>query len=224
MKKWILTAVVLLVPIAYWGTKFQWLARVSTFLGQGHKGLENLYYLAGVLLGIVALFELISHLRRKKKGSKPPSGGQPIQNVTAGRDVNQAGHNVVTGGTNVEGGGIGAVHGDNVKGDKVTIIHQESTPPPASPTPSALHQLPAPPSDFTGREAELRELLTAVEKGGVTISGLQGMGGIGKTALALKLADQLRPRYPDAQIYLNLKGTSDKPLAAAEAIDRKSVV
>jgi hypothetical protein len=83
---------------------------------------------------------------------------------------------------------------------------------------AALHQLPPPPGDFTGREAELKELMEAIQKGGVTISGLRGMGGIGKTALALKLADKLRDRYSDAQIYLDLKGTSEKPLTAVEAM------
>ncbi|MGH7456127.1 MAG: NB-ARC domain-containing protein, partial [bacterium] len=53
---------------------------------------------------------------------------------------------------------------------------------------------------------------------GVTISGLQGMGGIGKTVLALKLAEQLTQRYPDAQFFLDLKGVSDKPLSPAEAM------
>lgn len=53
--------------------------------------------------------------------------------------------------------------------------------------PTRLHEVPLPPADFTGREDELKELLAAIEIGGVTISGLQGMGGIGKTALALKL-------------------------------------
>src|SRR3990172_1289904 len=52
-----------------------------------------------------------------------------------------------------------------------------------------LHQLPPPPRDFTGREDELKELLDAIEHGGVTICGAQGMGGVGKTALALKLAE-----------------------------------
>jgi tetratricopeptide (TPR) repeat protein len=85
-------------------------------------------------------------------------------------------------------------------------------------TATALHQIPAPPGDFTGRTVELDELMAKVEKGGLTISGLQGMGGIGKTALALKLAEQLRPRYLDAQIYLDLKGTSEKHLTAAEAM------
>ena len=69
----------------------------------------------------------------------------------------------------------------------------------AAPVPgvSALHQLPPPPRDFTGRAAEMAELLAALEQGGVTISGLRGLGGMGKTALALKLAEQLAPRYPE---------------------------
>jgi tetratricopeptide (TPR) repeat protein len=83
---------------------------------------------------------------------------------------------------------------------------------------SALHQLPPPPRDFTGREAELAELLSKIGQGGVAISGLQGLGGIGKTALALKLAEQLKARYPDAQFYLDLKGASPQPLTAAAAL------
>ncbi len=87
----------------------------------------------------------------------------------------------------------------------------------AAPTLSSLHQLPPPPRDFTGREDEMTELLAALERGGVTISGLRGMGGIGKTALALKLAEQLTPRYRDAQFFLDLKGTT-MPLSPAEAM------
>jgi tetratricopeptide (TPR) repeat protein len=83
---------------------------------------------------------------------------------------------------------------------------------------SALHQLPPPPRDFTGREQELDELRAGIERGGATISGLHGFGGIGKTTLALKLAEELKPRYPDAQFYLDLKGVSPKPLTVAEAL------
>lgn len=42
--------------------------------------------------------------------------------------------------------------------------------------------LPAPPRDFTGRKAELAELRRALQHGGATISGVQGMGGVGKTS------------------------------------------
>ena len=84
--------------------------------------------------------------------------------------------------------------------------------------PKRLHEVPRPPADFTGREDELKELLASIEVGGITISGLQGMGGIGKTALALKLVELLKPRYPDAQIFLDLKGASTQPLTVTEAL------
>jgi tetratricopeptide (TPR) repeat protein len=76
-----------------------------------------------------------------------------------------------------------------------------------------LPPLPAAPHDFTGRAAELDELLTHAE--GVILSGV---GGVGKTALALVLADRLKARYPDAQFYLDLKGASDHPLSVADAL------
>jgi tetratricopeptide (TPR) repeat protein len=89
-----------------------------------------------------------------------------------------------------------------------------SVPPPLA----FIHQLPAPPGDFTGREQELGELRSALTTGGVTISGVTGMGGVGKTVLALKLADELKDRYPDAQFYLDLLGTSDQPMTPAAAM------
>jgi hypothetical protein len=83
----------------------------------------------------------------------------------------------------------------------------------------ALHQLPPPPRDFTGREAELSKLREHLA-GGTTIVGVQGMGGVGKTALALRLADELKKDYPDAQFFLDLRGFSkdQRPLTAVEAM------
>jgi tetratricopeptide (TPR) repeat protein len=100
--------------------------------------------------------------------------------------------------------------GDYVKGDKITYQAPISAP-------RSLHQLPSPPQDFTGRRAERDRLLAALDKG-VIISGLQGMGGVGKTTLALKLAEHLTARYLDAQFYLDLKGTSPQPLSVTEAL------
>jgi tetratricopeptide (TPR) repeat protein len=85
------------------------------------------------------------------------------------------------------------------------------------PAVSALHQLPAPPADFTGRAEELKELAEAVKTGG-TILSLQGLGGSGKTALALKLAEQLKSDYLDAQFYLDLKGASAQPMTPRDAM------
>ena len=61
-------------------------------------------------------------------------------------------------------------------------------------------------------------MMSRIERGGVTISGLQGLGGVGKTALALELARRLAPRYPDAQFYLDLKGASKQPLSTADVL------
>jgi len=88
----------------------------------------------------------------------------------------------------------------------------------------SLHQLRPPLEDFVGREEELAELLRAVEQRGATISGVRGMGGVGKTELALVLADRLKDHYPDAQIFLDMKGASaeegaiTEPLSAADAM------
>jgi tetratricopeptide (TPR) repeat protein len=113
-------------------------------------------------------------------------------------------------GVSITGGQTNVV-GDLVGGDK--HFHQAPTP-----VNAALHQLPPPPDDFTGRTKELERLHAAIEKDGFHISGLQGQGGVGKTALALKLAEELAFDYPDAQIYLDLKGISEKPLTVAEAM------
>ncbi len=87
----------------------------------------------------------------------------------------------------------------------------------AGPTVQSLHQLPEPPLVFKGRREELERLSASVREGSAALWALQGLGGIGKTALALKLGQQLTLDYPDAQIFLDLRGTSS-PLAPAEAM------
>jgi tetratricopeptide (TPR) repeat protein len=81
---------------------------------------------------------------------------------------------------------------------------------------NSLYQLPRPPADFMGRESILADLLKDFESHkGATISGLTGMGGIGKTTLGLEAAHKLTEKYPDAQIFLDLKGTTE-PLSALD--------
>ncbi|EOD68052.1 AfsR/SARP family transcriptional regulator [Amycolatopsis vancoresmycina] len=86
-------------------------------------------------------------------------------------------------------------------------------------------QLPAPPRPFTGRVAELAELTAAMrdqaEPGRTVVtSAIGGTGGIGKTWLALHWAHRHIDRFPDGQLFVNLRGfdpTGD-PLPAQTAV------
>jgi DNA-binding SARP family transcriptional activator/Tfp pilus assembly protein PilF len=86
-------------------------------------------------------------------------------------------------------------------------------------------QLPAPVRHFTGRTAELDALdalLTEATAAGapVVISAIAGSAGIGKTALAVHWAHRVADRFPDGQLYVNLRGfdPSGSPMAPAEAV------
>jgi tetratricopeptide (TPR) repeat protein/transcriptional regulator with XRE-family HTH domain len=91
---------------------------------------------------------------------------------------------------------------------------------------AAPRQLPAAVADFTGRVAELHRLTEVMDAAGagrpgtVVISTISGMAGVGKTALALYWAHQVAGRFPDGQLYVNLRGfdPSGTPVTAPEAI------
>ena len=84
-------------------------------------------------------------------------------------------------------------------------------PPPPQPIP---HELPSSIAEFTGRTRELQLLtrhldITDTTAGlPVVISAIDGMGGIGKSALAIQAANQLAERFPDGQLYVNLHGAT----------------
>jgi tetratricopeptide (TPR) repeat protein len=165
---------------------------------------------------VVAVATAIVEARRRTHSSGSDALGNTVNANAKGGSAfagDVTGSTIVTGNQNFVGN---EVDGDSVGRDKITNIYSTATS--AAATLTKAHEVPPPPADFTGREDELRELLTAIEVGGVTISGLQGMGGIGKTALAFKLVELLKPRYPDAQFFLDLKGASTQPLTVAEAL------
>jgi tetratricopeptide (TPR) repeat protein len=83
---------------------------------------------------------------------------------------------------------------------------------------SSLCQVPPPPRDFTGRSDLLNTLRTAIDRDGTRIIGLSGMGGAGKTALALKLANSCTQMYSDAQLYLDMNGLRSVPLSPLDAM------
>ncbi len=66
--------------------------------------------------------------------------------------------------------------------------------------------LPRDVADFTGREAELAELAELLETPSPAITVIDGMAGVGKTALAVHAAHRLAAQYPDGQLYIDLHG------------------
>ncbi|MFJ3906905.1 AfsR/SARP family transcriptional regulator [Streptomyces vinaceus] len=95
------------------------------------------------------------------------------------------------------------------------------------PTLASLHGAPCtlPPGipDFTGRERELAEVLDACRQDageGPRVVAIDGMGGCGKTSLAVRTAYQLAEEYPDGQLYADLRGFTpgEKPQRAAATL------
>jgi DNA-binding SARP family transcriptional activator len=98
----------------------------------------------------------------------------------------------------------------------------------------ALHQLaqreeppstlPARPVRFTGRAEEFELIDAWSQRAGVDDHGrmlwISGTPGVGKTALALHSAYQLRGRFPDGQLFVRLNGFSRnvEPTTTAEAL------
>lgn len=82
-------------------------------------------------------------------------------------------------------------------------------------------QLPATVPDFTGRASFVRELGDRLAAGGgsvMAVSALAGIGGVGKTTLAVHVAHAARAHFPDGQLYVDLQG------AGARAAEPETVL
>ncbi|MBG0560235.1 AfsR/SARP family transcriptional regulator [Actinoplanes aureus] len=82
--------------------------------------------------------------------------------------------------------------------------------------------LPRDVGHFTGRLAELDQLMSVADSGGVTvIQAIDGMSGVGKTAMAVHVAHRLAGRFDDGQLFIDLHGhtAGREPLTADEALN-----
>ena len=88
--------------------------------------------------------------------------------------------------------------------------------------PAGVCELPRTIDDFTGRAEELAwisELASAESPPGAGAVGLvTSSGGMGKTTLAVRAGQLLRPSFPDGVFFLDLLGMSPQPLAAGDAL------
>ncbi|MFI2710281.1 BTAD domain-containing putative transcriptional regulator [Micromonospora sp. NPDC018662] len=82
-----------------------------------------------------------------------------------------------------------------------------------------VRSLPRAISDFTGRQQTVVRLVKEIEEDRVRVQLIDGMAGSGKTTLAVHLAAALGDRYPDAHLFVDLHGHSERmPLTPAAAV------
>jgi hypothetical protein len=119
-----------------------------------------------------------------------------ISNVSGGINLNG---DATIGGDAVGRDKVTSVSGDLVQGDKIVYAASllRATP-------------PAPPAHFTGREDDLAKFTQLLTSGAsVAITALHGMGGIGKTSLAQKLAECVRDDFPGGVLWWTLGPQAD---------------
>ncbi|GAA0572371.1 hypothetical protein GCM10010172_66150 [Paractinoplanes ferrugineus] len=91
--------------------------------------------------------------------------------------------------------------------------------------PAGACPMPEPPPHFTGRGdalAAIRALAGPpdVAAGPAVVVVLTGQPGVGKTALALRAVHDLAADYPDGRLFVDLRGTQERPAASTEVLRR----
>lgn len=117
---------------------------------------------------------------------------------------------------------IGVEPGPRLRSLQALVLRDEPPgPEPATPAPA---QLPADLTAFTGRSAELLRLTGLLDEAPDTalVAAIDGMAGIGKTALATRFAHTVRHRFPDGQLFLDLHAHTAEvdPIEPAVALDQ----
>jgi DNA-binding SARP family transcriptional activator/tetratricopeptide (TPR) repeat protein len=108
-------------------------------------------------------------------------------------------------------GGLGLEPGGELRRLERAVLAGDPRLDPPAPTPAAPCLLPADVRDFTGRDAEVALLCAALGAREPEAVAVSGRGGVGKTALAVRVAHRLRPDFPHGQLYVNLYSGQTEP-------------
>lgn len=91
-----------------------------------------------------------------------------------------------------------------------------------APVLSAPSNLPAQVTPLVGRADVVRAAATMIRSASVRLLTITGTGGVGKTRLAIAVADELRAEMPDGVLFVPLAAVRDPalvPYAVAQALD-----
>ncbi|MBB5913371.1 DNA-binding SARP family transcriptional activator [Nocardia transvalensis] len=111
-------------------------------------------------------------------------------------------------------------------GPRLTDLHQrilrsELAPPRAAAVAEEMRvaQLPADIADFTGRDDCVRRMVDCLTNvgGAVPVCAVAGMGGVGKSTLAVHVAHLVREHFPDGQLHVDLHGF-ERRISAADTL------
>ncbi|HEY9640923.1 MAG TPA: NB-ARC domain-containing protein [Coleofasciculaceae cyanobacterium] len=87
-----------------------------------------------------------------------------------------------------------------------------------------LHQLPSDIEQFVGRQAKLDDAIALLQQANLPghnspiILAISGRAGVGKSTLAIHIAQQVCDIFADAQLYINLRGNDNQPLELADVL------
>ncbi|ARZ67258.1 transcriptional regulator, SARP family protein [Streptomyces albireticuli] len=182
-----------------------------------HEGLTRALYLSGRRSEALIQYERARRVIADELGTDPGPGlqrlyglmlaGEPLTGTGERAVVRTASESAAPAGTGVPGSSSKAAE----------------APAPALSRFRLPDLLPAGHADFVGREADvgwIHEALTKGEGHGPAVAIVRGGPGVGKSALALHAAHRFGTHYPDGRVYLDLRGTGDRPLSPLAALFR----
>nr|WP_239062903.1 BTAD domain-containing putative transcriptional regulator [Streptomyces sp. SID13031] len=120
-------------------------------------------------------------------------------------------------------GQLGIDPGGRIRAVHLEVLRRQSGAPAQPAERVVIQQAPSAPPDFVGRADELALICTTLGRPGALSSRIvliNGIAGVGKTALALTAAHRLRAEYPDGQLYADLRGSDATTPAPIQVLSR----
>ena len=118
---------------------------------------------------------------------------------------------------------LGVDPGERLRAVHLEVLRRQSGSPSQPAERVVIQQAPSAPPDFVGRADELATIAATLGRPGALSSRvvlINGIAGVGKTALALTAAHRLGKEYPDGQLYADLRGSDATTPAPIQVLSR----